>query len=225
MKSFSLLLAASVLAWGGSHGPAGMDPQKALSLLREGNQRFIKHREKHPDLSKSRRRELSRSGQHPFAVILGCADSRVPPELIFDQGLGDLFVIRDAGNVIDDEVLGSIEYAVEHLGTRLVVVLGHEKCGAVTAAAAGLEAPGHIKTVVDSIKGAVEDANDLPGDFVHNCVMANAKRTARLIRESEPILKPLADSKKVLVVAADYDLETWKVLFLDLPADAQRAKK
>ncbi|MBA3973821.1 MAG: carbonic anhydrase [Candidatus Solibacter sp.] len=219
---FSLFVLASVLWAGGHDSPAALTPEQALAKLRAGNARFAKHKEKHPDLSFDRRRSLSRDGQHPYAVILGCSDSRVPPELIFDEGLGDLFVIRDAGNVVDDEVLGSIEYAVEHLGVRLVVVLGHEKCGAVAAAVAGREAHGHIKAVMKAIQPAVEETAGMPGDHVHNCVLANARRVARLIRESEPILKPAVDSKQIVVFAADYDLETYKVEFLDLPAAPEK---
>jgi carbonic anhydrase len=218
----SLFLFAAVLVAGGHDAPAALTPEQALARLREGNIRFAKHKEKHPDISYERRRSISREGQHPYAVILGCSDSRVPPELIFDEGLGDLFVIRDAGNVVDDEVLGSIEYAVEHLGVRLVVVLGHEKCGAVSAAVAGGEAPGHIKSVMKAIQPAVDETAGMPGDHVHNCVLANARRVAKLIRESEPILKEAVDHKKIQVVAADYDLETFAVEFLDLPGAAAK---
>src|SRR5262245_40561826 len=120
----------------GQEPASGLSAEQALARLLAGNARFVAHRERHPDITVRRRRALV-SSQHPFAVILGCADSRVSPELLFDEGLGDLFVIRVAGNVVDDVVLGSIEYAVEHLGTKLIVVLGHEKCGAVSAAVAG----------------------------------------------------------------------------------------
>jgi carbonic anhydrase len=184
----------------------------------EGNRRHVAHREQHPDMQVQRRHELAKAGQHPFAIILGCADSRVPPELLFDQGLGDLFVIRDAGNVVDDEVLGSIEYAVEHLGVKLIMVLGHENCGAVSAAVAGGEAHGHIKAVVEAIKPAVDASANEPGDKVHNCVVASARRTAKLIRESDPTLKPLAAAGAIQVVAADYDMYLGKVTLLDAPA-------
>src|ERR1051325_7046902 len=108
-------------------------PAEAIAKLKEGNARYVSESLQHPDESKDRRTELAKS-QHPFAVIVGCSDSRVPSEIVFDQGLGDLFVIRLAGHVISDEALGSIEYAIEHLNTRLVVVLGHQRCGAVQAA-------------------------------------------------------------------------------------------
>ncbi len=226
MKSaLSLFVFAAALLAGGHEAPAALSPEQALARLRAGNTRFVQHKETHPNISFDRRRALARTGQHPHAIILGCADSRVPPELIFDEGLGDLFVIRNAGNVINDEVLGSIEYAVEHLGTRLVVVLGHENCGAVSAAVAAgnAEAPGHIKTVIESIRPAVEETASQPGDKVHNCVLANARRVARQIRESEPILKHAVDHSHLMVVAADYDLETSMVEFLDLPKPAHKA--
>lgn len=209
---FSLALAAG-FAIAGSH-PEGLTPEKALTKLIEGNKRHVQHRETHPDASVKRRQMLAKEGQNPFAVILGCADSRVPPELVFDQGLGDLFVVRDAGNVIDDEMLGSIEYAVEHLGVHLVMVLGHEKCGAVSAAVAGGEAPGHIKAVIHAIEPSVEATKSMPGDKVHNCVVANAVRTAKEIRESDPILKHKVSEGKLKVVAADYDLASGKVTIL-----------
>src|SRR6476661_5513416 len=112
---------------------AALSADDALAKLMAGNQRYTRHKEQHPDESLARRKELI-GGQHPFAIVLGCADSRVSPELLFDQGLGDLFVIRVAGNIADDAILGSIEYAIEHLGAKLILVLGHEKCGAVSAA-------------------------------------------------------------------------------------------
>ena len=210
-----LLLAAStvVAAWGES--PAGsLSADQALARLLAGNARFVKHKEQHPDASLPRRKELE-AGQHPIAVILGCADSRVPPELIFDQGLGDLFVVRVAGNVVDDDILGSLEYAVEHLGTKLIMVVGHEKCGAVTAALEQGRAAGHLKYLVDAIHPSVEEVAAEPGDKVHNCVIANARRVARQIRESEPVLKEFVEGKGVKVVAADYALDTGKINLLD----------
>jgi carbonic anhydrase len=179
----------------------------------EGNQRYVSQKEQHPDESLARRMELV-GGQHPFAVILGCADSRVPPELLFDQGLGDLFVIRVAGNIVDNAILGSIEYAVEHLGTRLILVLGHEKCGAVSAAVEGGKAAAHLTTLVAAIRPAVLASAGQPGDRVHNCVIENARRVARQVRGSAPVLRGAA-VKGLKVVAADYALDTGKVTLLD----------
>jgi len=186
----------------------------ALARLMAGNTRYVQHKEKHPDATMARRKELE-AGQHPFAVVLGCADSRVSPELLFDQGLGDLFVIRVAGNIIDDAVLGSIEYAVEHLGTKLIVVLGHEKCGAVSAAVEGSTAPGHIQALVTAIQPSVKEIANEPGDKIHNCVVANVRRVAQQIRESQPLLKEAAEKDGLKIVAADYALDSGKVNLLD----------
>ena len=184
---FLILLTAGVGAWAQEH-VSGPPADEALAKLMAGNQRYVQHHQQRPNQSMARRKELG-NGQHPFAVILGCADSRVAPELLFDQGLGDLFVIRVAGNIVDDEILGSIEYAVEHLGTKLIMVLGHEKCGAVSAAVEGGIAPGHIQAVVAAILPSVEASGKEPGDKVHNCVIANARRVAQQVRESEPVLR------------------------------------
>lgn len=215
MNSFAslLLILASSAAW--SQQPANpATADQALARLMEGNGRYAQHKEQHPDETQARRKELETT-QRPFAVILSCSDSRVPPELIFDQGLGDLFVIRVAGNIAESDELGSIEYAVEHLGTKLVVVLGHEKCGAVTAAVAGGDAPGHLKSLVSAIQPAIAQARNLPGDKVHNCVVANARLVARQIRESEPVLKEKIEREGVKVVAAEYALDSGVVTLLD----------
>src|SRR4051795_13565486 len=145
-----LLMVASATAWGQPAPARSLPADRALARLLEGNGRYARHKEQHPDETLARRKELE-TGQHPFAVILSCADSRVPPELVFDQGLGDLFVIRVAGNIADDDVLGSIEYAVEHLHTKLILVLGHEKCGAVSAAVEGNHDPGHLESLLSAI--------------------------------------------------------------------------
>jgi carbonic anhydrase len=213
MTSLALMTLGGAVAWSREESP-GMPADAALARLMEGNRRYTRHRAKHPDESLSRRKELEGT-QHPFAVILGCADSRVPPELLFDQGLGDLFVIRVAGNIVDDPILGSIEYAVEHLGTKLVLVLGHEKCGAVTAAVDGGAAAGHLLALVEAIRPVVAATAGMPGDKVHNCVLENARRVARQVRQSEPVLKEAGDRKGLKVVAADYALDTGAVTLLD----------
>ena len=146
-----------------------------------------------PDQSSEYRAALA-GGQSPFAIVLTCSDSRVAPELFFDQGLGDLFVIRNAGNVLDDHVIGSMEYAVEHLHAPLIIVVGHEKCGAVSAAVAGGEIPGHLHSVIDDLAPAVELTKDLPGDKVDNAVRANAQRAAEILMHVEPILKAAASA-------------------------------
>jgi len=164
----------------------------------------------------AKQREELANAQHPFAVIVGCADSRVPPEIVFDQGLGDLFVLRVAGNVIDDHSLGSVEYAVDHLGVRLMVVLGHQRCGAVKAAketiAAKGKAPAHIQSLVTAIRPAVEAT--VSGDL-EATVKANVKDVVQALRSSTPVLKAKVDSGDVRVVGAYYSLDTGTVTFLD----------
>lgn len=208
-------LAALLLnpVFGADEHHAGMPADKALAVLAEGNARYVVHKETHPDLSLERRHELIQ-GQHPYAIIVGCADSRVPPELVFDAGLGDLFVIREAGNVMDNVVLGSVEYAVEHLGVKLVVVLGHESCGAVTAAVKHTR-EAHITSIMKAIQPAVAASKSQPGDAVHNCVLANARMVAKQIRDSKPILAKSIAHDGVKVVAAIYEIESGKVVMLD----------
>src|SRR5213080_4807306 len=190
-------------------------PAEAISKLKEGNGRYASGNLQHPGQTTERRAELAKS-QHPFAIIVSCSDSRVPPEIVFDQGLGDLFVIRVAGNVIDDHSLGSIEYAVDHLAVRLVVVLGHQRCGAVKAAketiAAKTEAPAHIQSLVTAIQPAVEETTK--GDL-NATIEANVTNITQALRSSTPILKPKVDSGELKVVGAYYSLDTGTVAFMD----------
>lgn len=191
----------------------GVNGDTALKKLEEGNKRYVEAKFTHPNQTKERREEVAK-GQHPFAVIVSCSDSRVPPEVIFDQGLGDLFVIRVAGNIVDDAVLGSIEYAIEHLGAKLVVVLGHERCGAVDATVKGGEAPGHIKGLVEAIKPAVEKSKDQAGDKLDNAVKANVAIVVDKIKTSEPIIKEFVHEKHLKIVGARYDLDEGNVTIL-----------
>ena len=177
-----------------------------LKKLIEGNQKFVGSKMLHQNQSAERREEVAK-GQHPIAVIVSCSDSRVPPEIIFDQGLGDLFVIRSAGNLVDDIGLGSIEYAVEHLGVQLIIVLGHERCGAVSAAVQGGEAPGHIAKLIEEINPAVEKAKKQSGDLLENAVLSNINMVVKQLQDSEPILKEFVHSKKLIIVGARYDLD------------------
>jgi carbonic anhydrase len=193
--------------------PTQVLPETALSRLTEGNKRFVAGTASHPDQTVDRRNETAK-GQHPFAIVLTCADSRLSPEIIFDQGLGDLFVLRNAGNLSDDYVLGSMEYAVEHLHCRLIVILGHTKCGAVSAAVEGGEAPGHIKSIVESLGPAVNMAKKKPGDPVDNAVRISAKLTAAAVSQTGPILSEAIKSGDVKIVAARYDIATGQVEFL-----------
>ncbi len=195
-----------------AHSPA-VSAEEALQKLIDGNARYVAGKATHPDQSNERRVELAK-GQAPFAIVLTCSDSRVAPELFFDQGLGDLFVIRNAGNVLDDHVIGSMEYAVEHLHVSLIIVVGHEKCGAVSAAVAGGEAPGHIRSVVESITPAVEKAKGLQGDKVDNTVRANAQNAKEILTHVEPIIKEATHGGKLKIVAARYDLASGKIEIL-----------
>jgi len=194
---------------------SNLTADQALQRLVAGNERYVAGAATHPDQTAQRRAELAK-GQFPFAIVLTCSDSRVVPELFLDQGLGDLFVIRNAGNILDDHVIGSMEYAVEHLHVPLVLVVGHEKCGAVSAAVAGGEAPGHIRSVVEALEPAVEQARNLPGDKVDNAVRANAARAAEILTRVQPILKEAASSGKLMVVPARYDLATGRLEILKL---------
>jgi carbonic anhydrase len=192
----------------------------ALGELVQGNRRFVTGRFEHARLDKERRDELAKA-QHPFAVVVGCSDSRVPPELVFDQGLGDLFVVRVAGNVIDDASLGSIEYAVEHLGADLVIVLGHERCGAVKAALDGVALPGHIGAIAAQLSPAIAEAKlDRGPDPLDTAVRANVVRIVEQLRGAGPILAEKFVSDELAIVGARYDLDSGEVEFF--PDAAER---
>lgn len=179
----------------------------------EGNRRFISGRLEHPNHGEEARKGLI-SGQDPFAVVLACADSRLPPVDIFDQGLGDLFVIRVAGNLLNDHILGSIEYAVACLHTPLVMVMGHACCGAIDAVAKGAKLSGHIATLTPSIDAALKRAQRSEGNLVNNAAKELALGIAADIALSEPIIGDLVHDGKVLVVASYYDLSTGVVTLL-----------
>ena len=190
-----------------------MTGQKVLEQLLEGNKRFVDGTMEHPNNSEEARKGLI-TGQEPYAVVLACADSRLPPVDIFDQGLGDLFVIRVAGNLLNDHVLGSIEYAVSHLHTPLVMVMGHTYCGAITAVAQGVKLSGHMSTLSPKIDIALKRAQKQEGDLVDNAAKELALLTAASIARSEPIIGDLVKEGKVLVVASYYDLDSGKVSVL-----------
>jgi len=187
-----------------------MSGDAALKRLLEGNRRYVAAKFAHPNQSIQRRVEVAKK-QSPFAVILTCADSRVAPEIVFDQGLGDLFVLRVAGNVTSPSIIGSIEYAVEHLGSPLVMVMGHERCGAVDAALKGVEAEGYIGYLVEAIQPAVEQSRGQEGDPLDNAVKANVKRVVRKLKSAEPVLSHLIRDGKVKIVGARYDLDSGRV--------------
>lgn len=179
---------------------------QVLEQLLDGNQRYVEIRRRFPNESRERRLSLLEA-QHPSAIILGCSDSRVPPEIIFDQGLGSLFVIRVAGNVVDEIVLASIEYAAEHLHTPLLMVLGHTNCGAVAATLADAELDGHLPSLAEAISDAVENITG-EADLLDKTIRKHAVITAQNLRRSGPILRNLVEGDKLKVVAAYYDLET-----------------
>jgi carbonic anhydrase len=194
--------------------PTTLTPDEALARLTEGNRRYVADSPIQPDLTKHRRQELT-AGQAPFASILGCADSRVPPEEIFNAGLGEVFTNRVAGNTISQPILGSIEYSVVHLGVPLVLVLGHEKCGAVTAAVDvsehGTMLPGALMAMVDPILPAVAAVRGKPGDLLANAARENARRTAVQLRQDTASLSEPLQKGKLKVVAGYYSLDTGAV--------------
>lgn len=187
--------------------------EDVLQKLADGNKRYVSSAMLHPNQTAERRAEVSK-GQNPFAVIVGCSDSRIPPEILFDQGIGDLFVIRVAGNIADEIALGSIEYAVEHLGTQLVMVLGHGKCGAVNATVQGGEIHGNIAGIIKTIAPAVEKVRGKPGDLADNAIRANVGLVVDTIMTSKPILAKLAGEGKIKVVGAYYNIESGLVEIL-----------
>jgi len=197
----------------GQKSVAKVTPDSALAELKAGNAHHVAHRYQHPHETAERLRELS-SGQHPHAEVLSCADSRVPPEILFDQGLGDLFVVRVAGNVVSDTELGSLEYGAEHLHIPLLVVLGHQHCGAVTAAVGGGEAEGHISALTALLRPAVEQTRGLAGDAVENAVKANVEIVVKQLRASTPLLAKLVSHGELKVVGAVYSLDTGHVTWL-----------
>jgi carbonic anhydrase len=188
-------------------------PDLALQQLLDGNARFVGATPSHPHQDGNHRISLGK-GQAPFAAILSCADSRVPPEVLFDQGLGDLFVVRVAGNILNDQILGSLEYAAGHLNTPLIMVLGHTKCGAVGAVAMGAELEGHIASLAPAIQPAVDKVKDQEGDLTDNASREVARMTAEQMINSEPIMANLVKENKVKIVPAFYDLESGEVALL-----------
>lgn len=217
---FALLgLCLPLLAWFATAAlrtPLPVFAGGALAELSAGNQRFVRGAPSQLRRGIDRRDQLAK-GQHPFAVIVGCSDSRVPPELLFDQGLGDLFVVRIAGNVVDDAALASIEYAVEHLGAQTIVVLGHERCGAVKAVVDGGHLGGHLETLAASIRPAVEAAKlQHPSDLVDAAVVANVQRVVEQLVASKPVLAEHVH-EGLEIVGARYDLDSGIVDFMTRP--------
>lgn len=197
-------------------GLDAMTADDAFSALIEGNKRYLSEKNSGARRGAKRRGAVA-AGQKPFAIVVGCADSRVPPEIVFDQGLGDLFVMRTAGNLVDPIVLGSMEYAVEHLGVKLIVVLGHERCGAVGAAVQGGEAQGNLKDVLDAIKPAVDRVKAGESDLLPRAVRSNVKMVADKIRSDSKLIAQLLDEEEVRVVGCTYDLDDGVVTLTYMP--------
>ncbi|MEH2184543.1 carbonic anhydrase [Nostoc sp.] len=219
--AFGMMLSASDLLWRveqakaaeiPSTSPESLSPDAALQKLIEGNQRFIQHHPQYPDQSALRLQEVAQA-QHPFATILSCADSRVPAEIVFDQGIGDIFDVRIAGNIATHEAIGSIEYAVVLLGSPLLMVMGHERCGAVTAAVQNQSLLGDISTFVKAIKPAVTKVKDQSGDAVENAVVANVQYQIERLKHSK-LLTEQVESGKLKIVGGRYDLDTGRVTII-----------
>ena len=187
-----------------------MGQNNTIKKLLEGNQRYITGGALHPNQSFEHRLELA-EGQKPIAAILTCADSRVSPEIIFDQGLGDLFVLRVAGNVINDLFVGSLEYAVEHLNVSLLMVLGHSECGAVDATVKGGQPPGHINSLVQAIKPALDRLKKQSPDWVNIVAKENVKIGVERLRISDPILTARYEEGNIDIVGAFYNIKSCKV--------------
>jgi carbonic anhydrase len=199
--------------------------QDALKLLRDGNARFVSDTRNGDSATGSRRRIELAAQQFPFAIVLGCSDSRVPAEIVFDQGLGDLFVIRVAGNIVAPSQIGSVEFAAERYGTRLVVVLGHSSCGAIMATLEELgrnsrEQSPNLRSIVNRVRPSIQPllstslAND-PVALVRHAVRANIRMSADHLRHGSELLEQLIQNAGLLIVGAEYDLETGIVEFFD----------
>jgi carbonic anhydrase len=197
---------------------AAITPEKALELLRDGNARFQNNLK--ADRNLLQQANETSDGQHPFATILSCIDSRTSAEIIFDQGLGDIFSVRIAGNILNEDILGSMEFACKVVGTKIIVVLGHTKCGAIKGACDRVEM-GNLTALLAKIRPAVDDENTVLENrnssnesFVEKVTLINVGRVVRGIVERSPILKEMAEKQEIRIVGGIYDLQTGKVTFL-----------
>ena len=189
-----------------------LTPDAALKQLMDGNKRFVESKRQNPHQDFGRLTEVAKA-QKPFAAILGCADSRFPSEIIFDQGLGDLFVCRVAGNVVTSEETGSLEFGTLVLGAKVLVVVGHKRCGAVDATIKGAQVPGQIGSLLDAIRPAVESSKGQSGDRLENASKANVVLQANKLKAS-PVISKLIEENKLKVVGGYYDLDTGRVTIL-----------
>lgn len=200
-----------------SVGGVEVNPSKnPLERLIQGNHRYVTSTTVcHEDWTAKRSATLK--NQKPFAVIVACSDSRVPPEIVFDQSLGDLFIVRVAGNIVDDFAIGSIEYGVDILGAQLVLVLGHSNCGAVDAALKGMKFDNHIQEVLNAIQPAIAVTKGQSGDLLEKTIKANVKIVEEKLKNSKPVLAKLLEKGTLRILGAYYDLESGKVEFLEKP--------
>lgn len=193
-----------------------LTPDSVITLLKEGNAAFIHHMEHHRD-AVAQLKESAHDGQHPLAIVLSCIDARVPVEMIFDKGVGDIFVTRVAGNVTSPDILGSMEYACEHSGSKVVVVMGHTNCGAVHSACEGVKA-GNMTQMLAKIQPAISQCQEKgfkEAELEHEVVYANVRNMIQAVRAGSSIITELEEEGKVKVVGAVFDLETGNVEFLD----------
>jgi carbonic anhydrase len=210
-----IILAINYFTATSGFAQAGVSQEQALARLKEGNKRFVSGKSSKPRQDATRIKEVA-EGQSPFATIVGCSDSRVPNEIIFDQGLGDLFIVRTAGQVSTYASWGSIEFAEEVLGTKLIVVLGHTKCGAVNAAVNIAEVPGHIVTLINAIKPAVEKARKKePAVLLDAAIRENILMQVELLKGLEPVLAKRVREGSITIIGALYDLNSGTVEFLE----------
>ena len=213
LAAFFIFITASI--WVFADNPIQKD--EALELLREGNTRFIEMKLQHPNESIERREKTAINGQKPFAIVLACSDSRLPVETVFDRGIGDIFVIRVAGNIVmDSSVIGSIEYAAEHLHSSLLVILGHTECGAVEAAISGAHSEGRIRDIQKKIEPIVrrteKECPKLRGSNLTNAVVRNNTLQAKAdILSKSRMVKKLVDARKLRIATGVYAIKTGKV--------------
>jgi len=226
LKCFAVIILALPLMLGSAPAPASNSPEASgptgrdsLATLKKGNERFVSGNTRHPDQGAERRKATADKGQKPFVTILSCADSRVVPELIFDQGIGDVFVVRVAGNVADTDEIGTVEYGTEHLGTPLLIIMGHTKCGAVTAVVEGAKVEGSIPALIDGISPAASKARELnPGkttqEIIPLAIEENVWQSMTDILKGSEIVRDLVREKKLMMVGAVYDVESGRVKWL-----------
>lgn len=227
MKQFRVLLALFVVVVFSGFVFAGSTGDESLQKLMDGNKRYVEGKLATKDLGDSKRKELSK-GQKPFAIVVSCSDSRVPPEILFDQGIGDIFIIRVAGNVVDPIALGSIEYGAEHLNVPLLFILGHTKCGAVKATLEAKGEPeGNIGAIVKKIMPAAKKANKKGGtkdEILETAIQENVKNVYNDVMKKSKIIPHLVEEGKLKIVAGEYDITTGKVAMIELPKVAPSKK-